>query len=163
MKTTRMLLMLVLLLALPTMFITAQDEEELQMGFWEECETPENLPETVTIGAVFGLSGPISVYGGSQNQAVTLALEEINEAEYLGEGVTLEIIVEDAPTESGEQPAINAMTKLVEEDGVVAVLGPTLSNQAFAADPVAQENGVPVMGVSNTAGGITDMGDYVFR
>jgi branched-chain amino acid transport system substrate-binding protein len=163
MKTTRMLLMLVLLLALPTMFIAAQDEEELQMGFWEECETPENLPETVTIGAVFGLSGPISVYGGSQNQAVTLALEEINEAEYLGEGVTLEIIVEDAPTESGEQPAINAMTKLVEEDGVVAVLGPTLSNQAFAADPVAQENGVPVMGVSNTAGGITDMGDYVFR
>jgi branched-chain amino acid transport system substrate-binding protein len=158
-----MLLMLVLLLALPTMFIAAQDEEELQMGFWEECETPENLPETVTIGAVFGLSGPISVYGGSQNQAVTLALEEINEAEYLGEGVTLEIIVEDAPTESGEQPAINAMTKLVEEDGVVAVLGPTLSNQAFAADPVAQENGVPVMGVSNTAGGITDMGDYVFR
>jgi branched-chain amino acid transport system substrate-binding protein len=155
--------MLVLLLALPTMFIAAQDEEELQMGFWEECETPENLPETVTIGAVFGLSGPISVYGGSQNQAVTLALEEINEAEYLGEGVTLEIIVEDAPTESGEQPAINAMTKLVEEDGVVAVLGPTLSNQAFAADPVAQENGVPVMGVSNTAGGITDMGDYVFR
>jgi branched-chain amino acid transport system substrate-binding protein len=163
MKTTRMLLMLVLLLALPTMFIAAQDEEELQMGFWEECETPENLPETVTIGAVFGLSGPISVYGGSQNQAVALALEEINEAEYLGEGVTLEIIVEDAPTESGEQPAINAMTKLVEEDGVVAVLGPTLSNQAFAADPVAQENGVPVMGVSNTAGGITDMGDYVFR
>jgi branched-chain amino acid transport system substrate-binding protein len=163
MKTTRMLLMLVLLLALPTMFIMAQDEEELQMGFWEECETPENLPETVTIGAVFGLSGPISVYGGSQNQAVALALEEINEAEYLGEGVTLEVIVEDAPTESGEQPSINAMTKLVEEDGVVAVLGPTLSNQAFAADPVAQEAGVPVMGVSNTAGGITDMGDYVFR
>jgi branched-chain amino acid transport system substrate-binding protein len=157
------LLMLVLLLALPTMLIAAQDEEELQMGFWEECETPENLPETVTIGGVFGLSGPISVYGGSQNQAVTLALEEINEAEYLGEGVTLEIIVEDAPTESGEQPSINAMTKLVEEDGVVAVLGPTLSNQAFAADPIAQENGIPVMGVSNTAGGITDMGDYVFR
>src|SRR5215204_3584710 len=108
MKTTRMLLMLVLLLALPTMFIAAQDAEELQMGFWEECETPENLPETVTIGAVFGLSGPISVYGGVQQQGVQLAIEEINESGYLGEGVTLEVIFEDAPTESGEQPAINA-------------------------------------------------------
>lgn len=163
MKAIRILLIL-LLLALPTILITAQDEEEeVQMGFWEECETPENLPETVTIGAVLGLSGPISVYGGSQNQGIELALGEINESGYLGEGVTLEVLVEDAPTESGEQPAINAMTKLVEEDGVVAVLGPTLSNQAFAADPIAQENSVPVMGVSNTAGGITDMGDYVFR
>jgi branched-chain amino acid transport system substrate-binding protein len=154
---------MLLLLVLPAMLIAAQDEEEVRMGFWEECETPENLPETVTIGAVLGLSGPISVYGGSQNQGIEQALGEINESGYLGEGVTLEVIVEDAPTESGEQPAINAMTKLVEEDGVVAVLGPTLSNQAFAADPVAQENGVPVLGVSNTAGGITDMGDYVFR
>jgi branched-chain amino acid transport system substrate-binding protein len=43
------------------------------------------------------------------------------------------------------------------------VIGPTLSTQAFSADPVAQEAGVVVMGVSNTAAGITDMGDYVFR
>jgi branched-chain amino acid transport system substrate-binding protein len=55
------------------------------------------------------------------------------------------------------------MTKLVEEDGVVAVLGPTLSSEAFAADPIAQEAGIPVLGVSNTATGITDMGDFVFR
>ena len=163
MKTTRLVLLLLLLFSLPTMFIAAQDDMDVQMGFWEECETPENLPETVTIGAVFGLSGPISVYGGVQQQGVQLAVEEINESGYLGEGVTLEVIFEDAPTESGEQPAINAMTKLVEEDGVVAVLGPTLSNQAFAADPIAQENSVPVLGVSNTAGGITDMGDFVFR
>src|SRR5690606_5330709 len=31
------------------------------------------------------------------------------------------------------------------------------------ADPVAQEAGVVVMGVSNTAGGITEMGEFVFR
>ena len=35
--------------------------------------------------------------------------------------------------------------------------------EAFAADPVAQENGTPVLGVSNTAAGITDMGEFVFR
>jgi branched-chain amino acid transport system substrate-binding protein len=31
------------------------------------------------------------------------------------------------------------------------------------ADPVAQESGVPVLGISNTAAGVTDIGDYVFR
>lgn len=150
------------LFAVPTF---AQDEAESEdaprIGFWDECETPANLPETVTIGAIFGQSGSTSVYGVPQTQAVELAVSEINEWGYLGEGVTLEVIFADSAGD--REQAIAAMTKLVEEDGVVAVLGPTLSSEAFSADPIAQENGVPVMGVSNTAAGITDMGDFVFR
>jgi branched-chain amino acid transport system substrate-binding protein len=125
------------------------------------CPDPDALPENVTLGALFGLSGSTAIYGMPQRQAVELALSEINEAAYLGEGTTLSIIFEDAA--SDQQQAITAMTKLVEEDQVTAVLGPTLSSEAFAADPVAQDNGTPVMGVSNTAAGITDMGDFVFR
>ena len=30
-------------------------------------------------------------------------------------------------------------------------------------DPIAQEAGVPVLGISNTAAGITEIGDYIFR
>ncbi|MCA9882024.1 MAG: ABC transporter substrate-binding protein [Anaerolineae bacterium] len=166
MKRSRIVLYLLIItsVALLPFVAMAQDEvatEDVQIGFWDECPAPENLPETVSIGAIFGLSGPISVYGGSQSQAVELALTEINESGYLGEGVTLVAITEDSAGD-GEQ-AIAAMTKLVEEDQVVAVLGPTLSTEAFSADPVAQENGTSVMGVSNTAIGITDMGDYVFR
>lgn len=137
------------------------DDEEVRIGFWEECPTPENLPETVTIGVIFSLSGPISIYGVPQSQAVALAIQEINESGYLGEGVELVAIYEDSAGNATQ--AINAMTKLVEEDQVIAVLGPTLSTEAFAADPIAQENGTVVMGVSNTASGITDMGDFVFR
>jgi branched-chain amino acid transport system substrate-binding protein len=141
--------------------VLAQDEEAPAMGDWETCATPANLPETVTIGAVFALSEAASVYGVVQQNAVQLAVDEINESGYLGDGTTLSVIFEDSgPSADG---AVNAMTKLVEEDQVVAVLGPTLSSEAFAADPVAQEAGTVVMGVSNTAGGITDMGDFVFR
>ncbi len=157
------MLALFALLAAPMAIVAQDDAEDMAdgMGADVECPAPENLPETVTIGAIFGLSGPISIYGGPQSNSVTLAVEEINASEYLGEGVTLEVLFEDS--EGAAEGAINAMTKLVESDGVVAVLGPTLSTEAFAADPIAQENGVPVMGVSNTASGITDMGDFVFR
>lgn len=157
------LLLTILVVALLASVVVAQDSDDdtmQMMGDFETCPTPENLPETVTIGAIFGLSGDISVYGGVQQQGVDLAVEEINESGYLGEGVTLEVQYEDAVS---ADDAINAMTRLVEQAGVPAVLGPTLSTQAFAADPVAQENSVPVMGVSNTASGITDMGDFVFR
>jgi branched-chain amino acid transport system substrate-binding protein len=172
-----MALLALLLLAFPAM---AQDEDaeatpeateemmsldemmsdEPLLGFWDACATPENLPETVQLGAIFGLSGPISVYGLPQQQSVELAVQEINASGYLGD-TTLEVIFEDA--QGARDQAINAMTKLVEEDEVVGVLGPTLSDQAKSADTVAQENGVPVMGVSNTAMGITEIGDFVFR
>lgn len=170
MHTNRQLFILLAVLAMlvAPLSVLAQDateepmamEDEVMMGAWEACAAPESLPETVTIGAIFGLSGPISVYGGPQQSAVQLAVSEINESGYLGDS-TLEVMFEDSGGEA--EGAINAMTKLVEEDEVSAVLGPTLSTEAFAADPIANENGVPVMGVSNTASGITDMGEFVFR
>jgi branched-chain amino acid transport system substrate-binding protein len=141
--------------------VLAQDDAEHLIGSWEACPTPEGLPESVTIGSVFALSEAASVYGVVQQNAVQLAVDQINAEGYLGEGTTLNVIFEDSA--SSPDGAVTAMTKLVEEDQVVAVIGPTLSSEAFAADPVAQEAGTVVLGVSNTAGGITDMGEYVFR
>lgn len=149
--------------ALVPVALFAQDEmmEELPIGAWEACPAPENLPEEVTIGVIFSQSGPISVYGVPQTQSVELALQEVNEFAYLGDGVTLTAEYLDSVGDA--EQAINAMTQLVEEMGVVAVIGPTLSNEAFAANPVAQENGTAVLGVSNTATGVNEIGDFVFR
>jgi branched-chain amino acid transport system substrate-binding protein len=146
----------------PTEAVMEGTEEAaiLPIGAWDTCATPSSLPETVNLGAVLALSDAAAVYGLPQRQAIELAVSEINASGYLGEGVTLTVTFEDGPTPEG---AVAAMTKLVVEDGVVAVLGPTLSGHAFAADPVAQENGTVVLGVSNTANGITEMGDFVFR
>jgi branched-chain amino acid transport system substrate-binding protein len=156
-----LILLAVLALSAAPLSVLAQDDMMAMPGLMDECPVPENLPETVSVGAIFGLSGNISVYGGPQQNGVNLALEQINSSGYLGEGTTLEILFEDSGADA--EGAIGAMTKLVEEDGVVAVLGPTLSTHAFAADPIANDAGVPVMGVSNTASGITDMGEFVFR
>jgi branched-chain amino acid transport system substrate-binding protein len=161
-KSRFLILILIAALLLPTTFGLAQDDmEQPLIGLWDDCPTPENLPETVTIGAIFGLSEAVSVYGIAQQNAVQLAVDEINASHYLGEGTTLNVLFEDSA--GSRDQAIAAMTKLVEENQVAAVLGPTLSSEAFGADPIAQENSTVVMGVSNTAIGITGMGDYVFR
>lgn len=160
MKTLRVLLMLSLITALALPLTTFGQDEQPLIGFWDECPTPENLSGDLKIGVTFSLTGGAAIYGVPQEQAVRLAVEQINASGYLGEA-TLAPVYEDSGT--APDTAISAMTKLVQEDEVIAVLGPTLSNQAFAADPIAQDNGVPVMGVSNTASGITDMGEFVFR
>lgn len=167
MRKLRYLILLILIVTMAVPVITsAQDgddddeDEQPLIGFWEECEAPENLTDDINVGVLFSLSGGASVYGATQQNGVLLAQEEINESGYLGDA-TLNLVIEDAG--SDPDTAIAAMEKVVNEDEVVAVIGPTLSNQAFSADPVAQDAGVPVMGVSNTANGITDMGDFVFR
>jgi branched-chain amino acid transport system substrate-binding protein len=137
------------------------------MGDWDGCPVPQNLPEEVTIGAVFGLSGNIAAYGEPQKRGVELAVAQINEAGYLGEGTTLVAVFEDGGSDG--EASIAAMDKLIAENDLAAVIGPTLSAQAFAADPIAAENGVLVLGVSNTAKGITTMNEdeeldqFIFR
>lgn len=153
-----LIVLIVAILALPLSSF-AQDDQPL-IGAWDTCPTPENLSGEIKIGVTFSLTGGASVYGNPQEQAVRLAVDEINNSGYLGDA-TLAPVYEDSASDADS--AIAAMTKLIQEDQVVTVIGPTLSTQAFAADPIAQEASVPVIGVSNTAGGITDMGEFVFR
>jgi branched-chain amino acid transport system substrate-binding protein len=122
--------------------------------------TPENLGGVIKIGAAQALSGPFAEQGQSIRNGIDLAVKDINQSKFLGEGV-LEVIWED--TAGNKEQAAQAFTKLINEDQVVAILGPTLSKSAFAADPIAQAAGVPIIGSSNTAEGVTDIGNYIFR
>ncbi len=126
------------------------------------CAAPTNLPSTVNIGAIFTLSGAASVYGLSQQQGVNLAVQQINDSHYLGDNTTLAVQFEDSAGDATQ--AINAMTKLTDDPSITAVLGPTLSSEAVAADPVAQDASVPVLGVSNTASDLRmQLGDFYHR
>ncbi|PJF45004.1 MAG: ABC transporter substrate-binding protein [Phototrophicales bacterium] len=162
-----LLLIATLVLPLSAMAQDGGDEEETpRMGFWEECADPANLSGEIPIGVVFGLTGSIAQYGEPQANGVRLAEQEINESGYLGEEATVTFVYEDGG--SDRETSIAAFEKLINE-GVVAIIGPTLSSQAFGADPLAADAGIPVMGVSNTAAGITTMtGDpeldqFIFR
>lgn len=115
------------------------------------------LDEPVKVGVVFSQTGPAAVYGESQLAGVELAVEEQN-AEG---GVTYELVVEDDASDPAQ--GIPAFEKLINQDEASVIIGPTLSNTAFSTDPVAQDAGVPVLGVSNTAEGITEIGDYIWR
>lgn len=159
--------LLIALVMLPLSALAQDDGEDApRIGFWDECADPENLQDEIFVGAVFSQTGGAAQYGATQLNGAKLAEQEINEAGYLGEA-TFVLVDEDGG--SDRETAIAAMTKVVDENDVVAIIGPTLSSQAFAADPVAAEQGIPVMGVSNTANGITsmtgveDVDQFIFR
>ncbi|HVP66294.1 MAG TPA: ABC transporter substrate-binding protein [Anaeromyxobacteraceae bacterium] len=117
--------------------------------------------ETVKIGGVFSLTGNAAAYGAQQKAGVQLAVDEVNKGGKLP-GVTLELVLDDDGTSRDQ--GITVFQRLINREKVSAIIGPTLSTTATAADPIAQASKVPVVAVSNTAPkGITDIGDYVWR
>ncbi len=114
----------------------------------------------IKLGAAEALSGPAGQYGQSIKNGFELAVEELNASGAL-KGNKLVLQIED---EAGKkEQAIDVFKKLIFQDKVLMVFGPTLSNSAQAADPIAQAAKVVAFGTSNTADGITTIGDYVFR
>ena len=114
----------------------------------------------IKLGVAEALSGGAAQYGVSIRNGFQLAAEEINAAGGIN-GDKLQLVVEDE--QGKKEEAINVFKKLIFQDKVLMVFGPTLSNSAQAADPVAQAAKIVAFGTSNTADGITSIGDYVFR
>ncbi|RZN31958.1 ABC transporter substrate-binding protein [Bradyrhizobium sp. Leo121] len=120
------------------------------------------LSETpVNIGIVQATSGgSAALYGLMQKNGAELAIDEINTSGKLGDYKLVGIHQDDA---GDRGQSVNIFQRLINQEKVAVILGPTLATSAFAADPLAQKAGVPVIASSNTAPGITDMGDYIFR
>ncbi len=117
--------------------------------------------QTVKIGGALSMTGPAAAYGGSQKACIQAAVEELNKGGALT-GVTLQAILEDDA--STKEQGIALFQRFINRDKVSVIIGPTLSNTATAADPLAQAAKVPVVAISNTAPkGITDIGDRIWR
>jgi branched-chain amino acid transport system substrate-binding protein len=112
------------------------------------------------IGVAEALSGGAAPYGVAIRNGFELAAAEINAAGGIN-GNKIELVIADE--QGKKEEAINVFKKLIFQDQVLMVFGPTLSNSAQAADPIAQAAKTVAFGTSNTADGITSIGDHVFR
>ncbi|MDN5585970.1 MAG: ABC transporter substrate-binding protein [Brevibacterium sp.] len=121
-------------------------------GSGDSCTISAEVP----VSAAFSLTGAAANYGGTQKNGLELAAKKLNE----NDGVKYKVTVEDDQTDPKQ--GIQLFQQFASGDASV-IVGPTLSNTAKQTDPVAQDSKVPVLGVSNTAAGITEIGDYVFR
>ena len=115
--------------------------------------------ETIKIGNIAPLTGPIATYGQSHRNGVQLAVDLVNkDGGILGKKV--ELINED---DQGD-PVVGASAahKLIERDKVVAIVGPVPSTIGMAVAPIAENARVPMV-VTGTNPAITPGKNYVFR
>ena len=125
----------------------------------DDANQPIDVAGGVPVGAVLALTGNANVYGQDQKIGLELALKHRNGAGGIN-GRPLKLALEDS---GSDEPGANAAFTLQINRGVLALIGPTLSQQAFSADPIAQRRGVPVVAPSNTATGIPEIGFFISR
>ncbi len=114
----------------------------------------------ILVGEYGSLTGPQATFGQSTHNGIMMALDEINGAGGIN-GRKIKVFTED--DQSKQEEAATAVTKLISQNNVVAVLGEVASSASIAAGPICQSNKVPMISPSSTNPEVTKKGDYVFR
>ena len=120
---------------------------------------PEMEAPVIPIGVVLAQTGPFaSAYGLPMLDGFELAREHINNSGALG-GAQITFITEDDQSVS----AVDAVNKLIHQDGVSAIVGFAISTQLEQVIPIAEENGVVVVSSVSSAPDLSARGEFIFR
>jgi len=103
--------------------------------------------KTIKLGAVLSITGAGGVYGPQSRDGAMLAVNEINAAGGVN-GAKIDLTVQDDASDKA-QSSQKAQT-LIQQDQVLAMLGPTLSNSAVGVHPLAENLKTPILAVSTT-------------
>lgn len=114
----------------------------------------------IPIGLYCSLTGAKAEFGISTRNGVMLAHEELTRAGGLL-GQQVHVKVEDTRGDSSE--SASAVTRLIDREGCVGILGEISSSLSLAGGRVCQRKRVPMISPSSTNPSVTAVGDYVFR
>ena len=121
-------------------------------------------PQIVRIGALFPLTGELAKQGAECLEGMRLAVDEVNAAggiKSLG-GIRLELTQGDSQGDPGN--AEKEFTRLVKDEGAVAVVGAYQSTVAIPAGKTAEDLKTPFVVSTGAANEITDQNlAYTFR
>lgn len=116
--------------------------------------------EVIKIGGLAPLTGDVAQYGVAVREGMDLYIDQLNAAGGIN-GQQVEILWEDEKGDVTE--ALNAYNKLVDNDGVVAILGDVTTTPTLAVADEAAVIGIPMISASATAYEVTDGKPNVFR
>jgi branched-chain amino acid transport system substrate-binding protein/urea transport system substrate-binding protein len=115
------------------------------------------MTESIKVAALLPLTGPLQLYGQQAKLGLDLAIKEIHQAGGIL-GRPLELLYSDSlimPEEAAREAA-----RLVNSDGLLAIIGPFTSSSLHSVLPICQDHKVPLLYASNYEGG--QSGRYFF-
>lgn len=120
--------------------------------------------EEIRIGIIDSLTGDDAESGRATLEAATLAIEEVNQTGGLQVGTRrhpIELVIGD--TESKPEVAASVAQSLINQENVVAIIGPQYSRYAIPVSRLAEQARIPMISPRSTNPETTEGKHYVFR
>jgi branched-chain amino acid transport system substrate-binding protein len=112
----------------------------------------------ISVGVLVPLTGGAASYGQNSQRGVELALKDFASSH---PDIKVKLKVEDSRGEASV--GLRAAQKMVEVDGVQAVVGCVTSGVTLAVAPLMNERKIPIISPGGSSPKISDAGDFVFR
>jgi branched-chain amino acid transport system substrate-binding protein len=121
---------------------------------------PAAAKDAVKVGAILAVTGPASFLGAPEAKTLEMLVEDLNAKGGVG-GRKLELVLRD----SGGSPekAVSFARQLIDEEGVVAIIGPTTSGETLAIKGVAEETGTILLSCAAAEVIVNPVARHVFK
>jgi branched-chain amino acid transport system substrate-binding protein len=114
----------------------------------------------IKIGAVFAITGGAANLGGPENNTAKMLVDKLNAAGGVN-GQKIELIVKDSA--SKPENALSLAKQLIDEDKVLAIIGPSTSGDTMAIKNLCQENKTILMSCAAAETIVNPIASYVFK
>jgi branched-chain amino acid transport system substrate-binding protein len=114
----------------------------------------------IRIGAIFSVTGPAAFLGAPEAKTARMLVDKIN-AEGGILGCKLELVLKD----SGSSPerAVSFAKQLIEEEKVLAIIGPSTSGETMQIKRLCEENKMPLISCAAAEVIVNPIARYVFK
>ena len=98
--------------------------------------------QPIKVGALFAVTGPASFLGEPERNAAQMVVDEINRAGGI-KGRPVKLIIYD--TQGDATRAVQAATRLIRQDKVTAIIGPSTTGDTMAIIPLVEKARIPLV------------------
>ena len=118
------------------------------------------LAENIKVGAILAVTGGASFLGGPEARSLEMVVEEINAKGGIN-GSKIELIIKDSA--ASPEKAISFAKQLIEEDKVLAIIGPSTSGETMKIKNICQEAKTPLLSCGAAEVIVNPVASYVFK
>lgn len=124
----------------------------------QTSEAAEKKP--YKIGVSLAITGPASILGEPERNTLVMIEEQVNQQGGIN-GHPLKLVVYDNATDSTKH--VMALKRLIEQDGVTAIIGGTTSGVTLAGIPIVEKEGIPFFSLAASVKIVEPVKKWVFK
>ncbi len=121
---------------------------------------PSVWAENIKVGALLAVTGPASFLGAPEARTIEMLVEQVNAKGGIN-GKKVDLLVKD--TAGNPEKAISLAKQLLEEENVLAVLGPSSSGETMAVKKIFEDAKTPLISCAAAEVIVNPLASWVFK